>query len=169
MSSLLSFLVSPALAALFGSLFQWLNRKEERAAAKDKMLHEEQMQTIANNQQIALAEKHLQEVVTQGQIDVEKVDAKSFGVSQTISSPRSEMLKSWARLSLVTIQGIVCTTLTVMIYRQVGGLNSLDKVALIALFSDSVATCFYLYIIGFCWYFGARGSAGSTIKKLAGK
>jgi len=169
MSSILSFLVSPALAALFGSLFQWLNRKEERAAQKDKFAHEEQMQQIANNQQIAIAEKQLQQVVVQGQIDVEKEDAASFGKSQAISSPFSETLKSWARLALVALQGIVCTTLTVMIYRQVGGLSSMDKAALIALFSDSVATCFYLYIIGFCWFFGARGSAGSTAKKLQTK
>lgn len=169
MSSLLSFLVSPALAALFGSLFQWLNRKEERAAAKDKMLHEEQMQKIANDQQIAIAEKHLQEVVTQGQIDVEKEDAKSFGVSQTVGSPRSEMVKSWARLSLVVYTAIVCMTLTIMIYRQVGGLESMEKAELVKLFSESVSSFFYLFILGFCWYFGARGSAGSTTKKLAGK
>ena len=169
MSSLLSFLVSPALAALFGSLFQWLNRKEERAAAKDKMAHDEAMQKIANDQQIAIAEKQLQQVVVQGQVDVEKEDAKSFGVSQAVSSSRSEMLKSWARLVLVGSMAIVCTTLTVLIYRQIGGLASMEKTALVALFSECVANCFYLFILGFCWYFGARGSAGSTAKKLAGK
>lgn len=169
MNTILSFLVSPALAALFGSLFQWLNRKEERAAAKDKMAHDEAMQKIQNDQQIALADKQIQGVVVQGQVDVEKEDAASFGKSQAISSTFSETLKSWARLALVALQGIVCTTLTVMIYRQVGGLSSIDKAALIALFSDSVATCFYLYIIGFCWFFGARGFAGSTAKKRATK
>lgn len=169
MSSLLSFLVSPALAALFGSLFQWLNRKEERAAAKDKMAHDEAMKKIDNDQQIALAEKQLQQVVVQGSIDVEKEDAKSFGVSQSIGSSKSEVLKSWARLTLVASMAIVCTTLTILIYRQIGGLASMEKVALIALFSECVANCFYLFILGFCWYFGARGSAGSTAKKLSTK
>lgn len=169
MSSLLSFLVSPALAALFGSLFQWLNRKEERAAAKDKMAHDENMQKIANDQQVVLAEKQLQQVVVQGSIDVEKEDAKSFGASQVVTSSFSEVLKSWARLVLVTYMAIVCMTLTVMVYRQIGGLESMDKASLVALFSESVNNFFYLFILGFCWYFGARGSAGSTTKKLAGK
>lgn len=169
MNTILSFLVSPALAALFGSLFQWLNRKEERAAAKDKMAHDEAMQKIQNDQQIALADKQIQGVVVQGQVDVEKEDAKSFGASQVVTSSFSDVLKSWARLVLVAYMAIVCMTLTVMVYRQIGGLESMDKASLVALFSESVNNFFYLFILGFCWFFGARGSAGSTAKKLATK
>ena len=141
---------------------QWLNRREERAQKAADYAHEEKLLELRNAQEILVAEKKLQGVIEGAKIEVTKEEVKGWAASQAPSSLRSEMLKSWARIALVGYTALVCAVLTYLIARQIGGLGAMDKSALTALFSDSVCQFFFMFGLGFAWFFGARGSAGST-------
>lgn len=164
--SLLAILASPVIGSILGMVGQWLNRREERAKAVDAFKHEEKMTELRNTQEILVAEKKLQGVIEGAKIEVTKEEVKGWAQSQVATSPRSEMLKSWARLALVGYTALVCAILTFLIARQIGGLGSMDKATLSQLFSDSVNQFFFMFGLGFAWFFGARGSAGSTRGKL---
>ena len=163
---LLAILASPVLGSGLGMIGQWLNRREERAAKAADYAHEEKMTELRNAQEILVAEKKLQGVIEGAKIEVTKEEVKGWAQSQAPGSTRSEMLKSWARIALVGYTALICAVLTYMIARQIGGLGAMDKAALTALFSDSVCQFFFMFGLGFAWFFGARGSAGSTRGKL---
>lgn len=164
--SLLAILASPVLGSTLGMIGQWLNRREERAAKAEDHAHEQKMTELRNTQEILVAEKKLQGVIEGAKIEVVKEEVKGWAQSQVATSPKSEMLKSWARLALVGYTALVCAILTYLIARQIGGLESMDKAVLSTLFADSVNQFFFMFGLGFAWFFGARGSAGSTRGKL---
>ena len=72
MSMILSILGSSAFGTALGSFFQWLNRKEERASLAEKNRHDEAMQTLANSQAIALADKGIEAAKEAGKTAVEQ-------------------------------------------------------------------------------------------------
>ena len=164
--SLVSILASPLLGSVTGSLFQWLNRREERALAREKMAAEAKLIELQNAHAILVAEKQLAATIKQGEIEIGKVEASAFVESQKpAGSSRSEMLKSWMRAALVSYTALVCLVLTCLVARQIGGIGAMDKYALTALFAEAVAQFFFMFGLAFSWFFGARGTAGSTTLK----
>ena len=166
MSAVLSLLASPIFGSITGFLGSWLTKKEERKLKELELKHDEVMAQMRNQQEILVAEKKLQGVIEGAKIEVTKEEVKGWARSQAPGSTRSEMLKSWARIALVGYTALVCAVLTYLIARQIGGIEAMDRAALTALFSDSVCQFFFMFGLGFAWFFGARGSAGSTRGKL---
>lgn len=165
--SLISILASPLLGSVTGSLFQWLNRREERALAREKMAAEAKLIELQNAHAILVAEKQLVATIKQGEIEIGKVEAAAFVESQKpAGSSRSEMIKSWARVVLVSYTALVCLVLTYLVARQIGGIGAMDKYALTVIFSEAVSQFFFMFGLAFSWFFGARGTAGSTAAKL---
>ena len=60
---------------------------------------------------------------------------------------------------LISYVAIVCGVLTFLIYRQIGGLDSMESAALVALFADTVSMFFYMFSMGYAWFYGIRGSS----------
>lgn len=161
--SIVSILASPLLGSVTGSIFQWLNRREERATAREKMAAEAKLIELQNAHTILVAEKQLTATIKQGELEIEKVEASAFVESQkATSSSKSDMLKSWARVVLVSYTALVCLVLTYLVARQIGGIGAMEKYALTALFSEAVSQFFFMFGLAFSWFFGARGTAGST-------
>jgi hypothetical protein len=159
MGTILSILTSGAFGSLFGSLFQWLNRREENQ-------HAEKMAALANQQQLALADKAREGVVAAGEQAVAAIEAGAFSESQKSSfAPIGETIKSWVRAAVVGYLLLLATFLAAKVGRLVGGLESLDPGILIPMYSEIIAQVFFLTNLSISWYFGARGTAGSTARK----
>lgn len=166
MSAILSVLGSGAFGSAIGSLFQWLNRKAEIQAKVAEYKHDEQMATLKNQQDLALADKAREQVVAAGEQAVAKVEADAFVESQKATGvPISEILKSWVRTGIVCYLLILATFLAAKVGRLVGGLDTLDPKVLMPLYADIICQVFFLVNLAVSWYFGARGTSISKRTK----
>lgn len=161
MSMILSILGSSAFGTALGSFFQWLNRKEERASLAEKNRHDEAMQTLANSQAIALADKGIEAAKEAGKTAVEQEEAKGFTESQkpSVISAFSEALKSWVRAIIVAYLLALCTYLAVEINSLVGGLSSIPVDQLTEMYREIIAQSFTLLSFAVGWYYAARGTS----------
>lgn len=167
MSAILSILGSSAFGSALGALFQWLNRKEERASLAEKNRHDEAMQTLQNAQAIALAEKQIEAAQEAGKTLVEQEEAKAFTESQKPSqiSAFAEALKSWVRAVIVAYLLVFCTILAWRIDRLVGGFSSLPVADLIEMYKTIIIQAFSLLSFAVGWYYAARGTSISKRQK----
>ena len=169
MTTLLSLLASPILGSITGFLGSWLTKKEERALKALEFQHEEAMLAAKNQQEILVAEKKLQGVIEEGRLAVEKADVDAFGKSQERSSTFGEKVKNMMRAILISYVAIVCGVLTFLIYHLIGGFNSMESAALVVLFADTVSMFFYMFSMGYAWFYGIRGSSSQKAKEAAAK
>ena len=169
MSAILSILASPVLGSITGFIGQYLTRKEERAMKQAEFTHAERMLEAQNKQAILIAEKKLQGVIEEAKIKVEQEEVGAFRDSQKTTSTVGESIKNWVRAALVSYVAIVCLVLTIMVYCNIGGLGAMDKVALVALFSDAVAQFFFMFGLAFSWFYGVRGSSSQKAKEQSKK
>lgn len=167
MSAILSVLASPILGSITGFIGQYLTRKEERAMKQAEFAHNEKMLDIQNKQAILVAEKKLQGLIEEGKMAIAKEEMASFTESQKSVPGIGDTIKNWVRAGLVTYVAIVCLVLTIMVYRNIGGLGSMDKVALVTLFSEAVAQFFFMFGLAFSWFYGVRGSSSQKAKEQA--
>ena len=162
MSAILSLLSSSALGQIFGALFQWLQRKEERASLAEKNRHDEKMQELANSQAIALADKGIEKAIREGETRIEETETQAFVESQKPStSSIAEALKSWVRTGIVFYLLIVETFVGYSVWRLVGGLDSLPKDETLDLFRTIILESLSLLSFAVGWYFAARGTSFS--------
>lgn len=167
MGTLLSILGSGAFGSALGSFFQWLNRKAEISAKTAEFKHAEAMLGLQNQQALALADKAREGVVAAGEQAVAKVEADAFVESQKATTiPMGELLKSWVRTGVVCYLLLLASFLAAKVGRLVGGLESLDTAVLMPMYADIIAQVFFLTNLAVSWYFGARGTSGSSARKL---
>lgn len=167
-ATLVKLLASPILGSVAGFLGSWLTKMEERKQKALDYQHEEAMLAARNQQEILIAEKKLQGIVEEGRLAVEKADVDAFGKSQERSSTFGEKVKNMMRAILVSYVAITCGILTFLIYRLVGGFNSMESAALVVLFSDTVSMFFYMFSMGYAWFYGIRGSSSQKAKEAKG-
>lgn len=165
MSFLLQFLGSSAFGTILGSLFGWLNRREENKDKQNLRLHEQTMQKMQFDQQVTLAEKKIQEVAEVGKQTVLQEEAKAFTESQKVVNGFSEILKSWARLIFTTVLLYQCIKISNDISRLVGGLESLPMDYLTEEYKFVIGEFFCLCGTALGWFFAARGMASSKRTK----
>ena len=165
MTTLLSLLASPIIGSITGFLGSWLTKKEERALKALEFQHEEAMLAAKNQQEILVAEKKLQGVIEEGRLAVEKADVDAFGKSQEKSSTFGEKVKNMMRAILISYVAIVCGLLTFAIHRQIGGIGAMESAALAALFADTVCMFFYMFSMGYAWFYGIRGSSSQKARE----
>jgi hypothetical protein len=179
MGTLISFLGSGAFGSLLGSAFAWLNRREERAAQKDKFAHDEAMAKLENDQQIAMANKAIEQTTETGKQVVAAKEADAFTESQkaantaavssspTLSAIR-DVLNGIVRPVVTLYTLVLATVLSFQIARLVGGLGSLDHAALVTMYAGVIDQIFFLTNLTVSWWFGARGnSTRITLPKVA--
>lgn len=164
MSAILSLLASPLLGSLTGFLGSWLTKKEERKLKELELKHDEVMVQIKNQQEILIAEKKLQGVIEQGRIVVAQEEMAAFTESQKTTSTVGDKIKNLMRSVLISYVALMCGFLTFAIYRQIGGLSAMSTAALVTLFADSVAMFFYMFSMGYSWFYGIRGSSSQKAK-----
>ena len=165
MSAILSLLASPLLGSLTGFLGSWLTKKEERKLKEIELKHDEVMVQIKNQQEILIAEKKLQGVIEQGRIVVAQEEMAAFTESQKTTSTVGDKIKNLMRSVLISYVALICGILTFAIYRQIGGLDAMGTAALVTLFADSVAMFFYMFSMGYSWFYGIRGSSSQKAKE----
>lgn len=165
MSFLLSFLGSSAFGTMLGSLFGWLNRREENKDKQNLRLHEQTMAQMQFNQQLALAEKKIQEVAETGKQAVALEEGKAFTESQKVVNGFSEILKSWARLAFTAVLLWQCIHISSEISKLVGGLQSLPTDYLVEQYKFIIGEFFCLCGTAVGWFFAARGTASSKRTK----
>lgn len=165
MSAILSILASPILGSVTGFVGQWLTRKEERAMKQAEYAHSEKMEEMKNQQVILVAEKKLQGVIEEAKLVIAKEEMNAFTESQKTLPGIGDTIKNWVRAALVTYVAIVCLVLTIMVYRNTGGLGAMDKAALVVLFSDAVSQFFFMFGLAFSWFYGVRGSSSQKAKE----
>ena len=164
MGSLISLFGSSAFGALFGSLFSWLNKREERAELAEKNAHEEKMQGIANTQALALASKAIEGTVVAGEQVVAAKEADAFVASQqsafqATTSHAVEIARGLMRPLITCYVLGVATYFAYNISALVGGLKTLDPAATFALYGNIIDEIFFLANLCVSWWFGARGSS----------
>lgn len=157
-------LASPLLGSITGFLGSWLTKKEERKQKEADYAHDEKMLALRNQQEILIAEKKLQGVIEEGKLAIDKEEMAAFRESQVKSTPLGEKIKNMMRAALICYVALICGILTFAIYRQIGGLDAMGTAALVALFSDSVAMFFYMFSMGYSWFYGIRGSSSQKAK-----
>lgn len=165
MSFLLQFLGSSAFGTFLGSLFGWLNRREENKDKQNLRLHEQTMEKMKFDQQLALAEKKIQEVAEVGKQAVAQEEAKAFTESQKVVNGFSEILKSWARLVFTAVLLYQCMKISADISRLVGGLEKLPVDYLVEQYKFIIGEFFCLSGTALGWFFAARGTASSKRTK----
>ena len=166
---LVKLLASPILGSIAGFLGSWLTKMEDRKQKALDYQHEETMLAARNQQEILVAEKKLQGLIEEGRLAVEKADVDAFGKSQERSSTFGEKVKNMMRAILISYVAIVCGLLTFAIYRRIGGIGAMESVALVGLFADTVSMFFYMFSMGYAWFYGIRGSSSQKAKEAAAK
>lgn len=161
MSMLLSFFGSTAFGTMLGSLFGWLNRREENKDKANQRLHEREMQKLQFDHEVTLAEKKIQEVETAGQVAVDQVEAEAFKVSQVSTSPVSDLIKSWVRVVITLWILALCSSISFKISALVGGLESMPVAWLTEEYKFIIGELFCLCGTVVGWFFAARGSSSS--------
>ena len=162
MSAILSILSSSALGQVFGALFQWLQRKEERASLAEKNRHDEKMQELSNQQAIALADKGIEKAIKEGETRVEEAETQAFVESQKPSgSSLGEALKSWVRTFIVGYLLVVETVVGYSVWVIVGGMTGLPQGEVLDLFRTIILESLSLLSFAVGWYFAARGTSFS--------
>lgn len=165
MSFLLSFLGSSAFGTMLGSLFGWLNRREENKDKQNLRLHEQTMKKLEYDQQVTLAEKKIQEVTEAGKQAVALEEGKAFTESQKVVNGFSEILKSWARLIFTAVLLYQCIRISTDVSRLVGGLEKLPMDYLTDEYKFIIGEFFCLCGTALGWFFAARGIASSKRTK----
>ena len=165
MSAVLSLLASPIFGSITGFLGSWLTKKEERKLKELDYKHAEAMAQMKNQQEILVAEKKLAGVIEEGKIVIQSEEMKAFTASQERSSTFGEKVKNMMRAALICYVSLVCGLLTWMIYRQIGGLDSMSTAALVSLFGETVSMFFYMFSLGYSWFYGIRGSSSQKAKE----
>ena len=165
MSAVLSLLASPIFGSITGFLGSWLTKKEERKLKELDYKHAEVMAQMKNQQEILVAEKKLAGVIEEGKIVIQSEEMKAFTASQEKSSTFGEKVKNMMRAALICYVSLVCGLLTCMIYRQIGGLDAMSTAALVSLFGETVSMFFYMFSLGYSWFYGIRGSSSQKAKE----
>ena len=165
MSAVLSLLASPIFGSITGFLGSWLTKKEERKLKELELKHDEVMAQMRNQQEILVAEKKLAGVIEEGKIVIQSEEMKAFTASQEKSSTFGEKVKNMMRAALICYVSLVCGLLTCMIYRQIGGLDAMSTAALVSLFGETVSMFFYMFSLGYSWFYGIRGSSSQKAKE----
>lgn len=165
MSLLLQFLGSSAFGTALGSLFSWLNRREENKDKQNLRLHEQTMAKLQFDQQVTLAEKKLVEISESGRVAVEAEEAKAFTASQQVVNGFSEILKSWARLVFTAVLLYQCIRISADVGKLVGGLEKMPMDYLVEQYKFIIGEFFCLSGTALGWFFAARGIASSKRTK----
>lgn len=163
-TTLIGFLGSSAFGSITGSLFAWLNKREERAELKAKHEHEQAMATINNAQALALADKAREGMREAGEQAVYKAEADAFVVSQQAANQKptgkiAEIIWSSVR-PVITLWLLIATTLiTIRLGRIIGGFDAIPIVDVLSIWKSVISELLALtgYAVG--WWFGARGSS----------
>lgn len=170
MSLLLSLFGNGVLGSLFGSLFAWLNKREEIKEKQVQNDHDEKMLGLQNAQALALADKQIQGVKEAGEQAVAGKEADAFTASQVAANqPDAPSASLWLNICS-SIKGlmrplITCYVLAISTYfgynvgLLVQGLKAFDNTALFALYAQVINEVFFLTNLAVSWWFGARGSS----------
>jgi hypothetical protein len=180
MSILLSLFGNGVLGSLFGSLFSWLNKREEIKQQQAQFTHDENMLKAQNEQALALATKQIEGVKEAGEQAVAGKEADAFTASQVAANaPAAQLIVStsiWLNIAqfirvIVSVFKelmrpiITCYVLGLATYFGynigliVQGLKAFDNAALFALYGQVIGEVFFLTNLAVSWWFGARGSS----------
>lgn len=168
MSALLSLFGSSAFGALFGSLFAWLNRREERAEQALKFQHDEKMAELQTQKELSLADKKMEAVRVEGEQVVAAKEVDAFTASQAsafmpTSSHLIEVVRGAMRPLITMYILTVATYFAYNVSGLVGGMQALNTAALFELYATIINEIFFLANLCVSWWFGARGSSRKAL------
>lgn len=156
---ILEIFASAGFGALVGGVFGWLNKREERATIKDKQAHDVAMLNAETNAQIQLADKYIEQDIVNGELALEKEEAKAFTVSQKTTG-FGEAVKSIFRPLITCSLLYVSYQLVMKVDELVGGLESLPSKDLLGLYKIVILQIFGLTGVCVGWWFSTRTSKG---------
>jgi hypothetical protein len=146
---------------MLGSLFGWLNRREENKDKANQRDHDLKVMGLQFDQQIKLAEAKLQEIDRTAAAGVAVSEADAFKISQAPTTGIGETIKSFARVTITIWILALCTNISVKISALVGGLEAMPIEWLTAQYQFIISEFFCLCGTTVGWFFAARGTSSS--------
>lgn len=124
-------------------------------------LHEETMRKIDVKEseldrahEVAMADKHIERAVVEGEVKIEALEAAAFASSQE-GAGKSTLL-TYVRAAITGYMLLASTALTAVVWHKVGGISSLTQAELIEMLQDIVEAAIFLTVTCIAWWFAAR-------------
>lgn len=168
LDAILGILGTGGAGGVIGLFGGWLSKRETRKMAEIQFKHDERMAEFQaqesreeRQQALELADKNRELAETEGAIEVEGREVDAF-----VESIKSQATQTGIRLvdgvrglmrPLITLFLLVSTTVIYyLINDKVGGLDSLPKPELIAIYRHVIEQIIFLTVLSVSWWFGSR-------------
>jgi uncharacterized membrane protein (DUF106 family) len=144
-----------SLLGMVGGIFQKYQELKLVALQNDFKLNMLKAQTDA---QVMLADKHIEAVESQGEVDVERIEAEAFKASQRAQASAY----GWVRPILTLYLVGLATYITYLVWGLSDGLNSLPPEMVLQLVQIVTLQVLVLTSVAVGWWFANRTSKGFT-------
>jgi hypothetical protein len=155
---ILELLGSAGFGSLLGGLFNYLNKKEERATLQMNLSHEKNMVEAKTNASIKLAEMNIEQAKVTGDLAVEKTEVLGFRESLKTKSTVSEIIKSFIRPAILAVLMYQTYLIFSSLETLTGGLETLPESDVIGLYKIVILMITGVTSMAVTWYFGQRSS-----------
>ena len=159
---------SSGLGAIVGAVGSWLGKREERKARQDEYAHESKMRDLDMQEtqmtqahEMAIADKEIQRAETEGQIDLDKIEAS--GWKESITQGFKQTGVKWVdgirglMRPLITVYLLaIASVVTYQLSRLVGGLEALPMDEVLDMYRHVISQLIFLTATAVTWWFGSR-------------